>query len=340
MSSSRVFVSYVCLGDEAGARVGKQLLNDIRAAGTEAVADHETITDERFMSFLSRELPQCGRLIVVQTPQALQSWRVQSTLSLASTLVAQKQLQAIRVIAAPSEDINESSLWTALTSFDASVDYLRVRERIFLVLGLTQLDASDSFVVPLSFLPPAPSPQVPGTQPGVGGNIVPKTQPSIPVPQPVGSDWRTPAPAPMPQPVRSDWRTPAPAPVSPPVGSDWRTPAPAPMPPTVRANVPVPPPPPAPFPPTQQAYWPQQPVPPIPQPVGSDWRTPAPGPLPQPGRTNWPYPSPEPQPGFVTAQALARNPQQNDQSGSVFKRIWLRIRTFVAGLSKTSKLQP
>jgi hypothetical protein len=314
VSSSRVFVSYVCLGDETGARVGKQLLNDIRAAGTEAVADHETITDERFMSFLSRELPQCGRLIVVQTPQALQSWRVQSTLSLASTLIAQRQLQAIRVIAAPSEDINESSLWTSLTSFDASVDYLRVRERIFLILGLTQLDASDSFVVPLSFLPspPAPSvaangrpsPQASGARPGSGGSVLPKTQPSLPVPKPIGSDWRTPAP----------------------------------VPPTVRANVPLPPP--APMPPAQRAYWPQQPVPPVPQQIGSNWRTPAPGPLPQAGRTNWPYPSPEPQPGLVTAQALARNPQQNGQSGSVFKRIWLRIRTFVAGLSKTSKLQP
>ena len=279
MSSARVFVSYMCLGDEAGARVGKQLLNDIRATGTEAVADHETITDERFMPFILRELPQCGRLIVVQTPQALQSWRVQSTLSLASTLMSRQQLQAIRVIATPSADIAEPPLWTALASFDADVDYLRMREKIFLVLGLTQLDASDSFVVPLSFLSPPltpsvatnrrPSPQVSGARPGAGGNVLPKVQPSLPVPMPV-----TPAPVP----------------------------------------------------PAQTAYRPQQTV--------------MPAPLPQPGRINWPYPSPEPQPGLVTAQALARTTQQKGQSGSAFKCIWLRMRAFVAGLSKTSKLQP
>lgn len=289
MSFSRVFVSYVCLSDEAGARVGRQLLNDIRATGTEAVADHETITDERFMPFLLRELPQCGRLIVVQTPQALQSWRMQSTLSLASTLMSQRQLQAIRVIATPSEDIAEPPLWTALASFDADVDYLRMREKIFLVLGLTRLDASDSFVVPLSFLSPPltpsvatngrPSPQMPGARPGAGGNVLPKVQASLPVSMPV---------------------------------------TPAPVPPAVRANVPPSP--------AQMAYWPQQTV--------------TPAPLPQPGRTNWPYPSPESQPGLVTAQALARTTQQKDQSGSALKRIWLRMRAFVAGLSKTSKLQP
>jgi hypothetical protein len=149
MPSSRIFVSYVCLGDEPGARTGKQLLNDIRATKTEAVADHETISDERYMPFLMRELPQCGCLIVVQTPAALQSWRVQQALAMA----AQHRMQMMRVIAAPSLSASEQPLWATLTTFDASIDYPRVREQILLALALTYFDTGDSFV----FDPPIPS---------------------------------------------------------------------------------------------------------------------------------------------------------------------------------------
>jgi hypothetical protein len=196
-------VSYVCIGDEQGARIGKQLVSDIRAIRTEAVSDHETITDERFMPFLLRELPQCGCLIVVQTPMALQSWRVQSTLALASTLIAQQQLRAIRVIAAPSENADEQPLWTALISFDASIDYLRAREKVFLVLGLTHIDADDSFIGPHPLSVRRPgfsvsrnehlSPQPPGSIAGLVGSIWP-TPPSTPAPRPIGSDWPEQAP--------------------------------------------------------------------------------------------------------------------------------------------------
>lgn len=147
MPSSRIFVSFVCLGDEPGARIGKQLLSDIRATNTEAVSDHETISDEQFLPFLMRELPQCGCLIVVQTPAALQSWRVQNAVAMASVLNAQQQMQMIRVIALPSPSANLQPLWAALTAFDASIDYPRVREKILLALALTRFDAGDSSIV-------------------------------------------------------------------------------------------------------------------------------------------------------------------------------------------------
>lgn len=160
MPSSRIFVSYVCLGDEPGARIGKQLLTDIRAAKTEAVSDHETISDERFLPFLTRELPHCGYLIVVQTPAALQSWRVQRALALAHVLSGQRQLQVIRVIAVPSPSADQHPSWAALTTFDASIDYPRVREQLLLTLGLTRLDVGDSFVFeqPVLLSPPPPLP--------------------------------------------------------------------------------------------------------------------------------------------------------------------------------------
>jgi hypothetical protein len=189
MPSSRIFVSYVCLGDEPGSRTGKQLLNDIRAANTEAVSDHETISDERFMPFLMRELPQCGSLIVVQTPAALQSWRVQRAVAMASALTAQHQMQMMRVIAAPSPSANEQPLWAALPTFDASVDYPRVREKIFLALGLTQFDTGDSFVFELSALP------APGLPEPIGR--YPSSQ--SPVSHLAGSGWSEPPPGRSPQ---------------------------------------------------------------------------------------------------------------------------------------------
>ncbi|HEY1348509.1 MAG TPA: hypothetical protein VGF67_02645 [Ktedonobacteraceae bacterium] len=179
MPSSRIFVSYVCLGDEPGTRIGKQLLSDIRATNTEAVSDHETISDEHFMPFLMRELPQCGCLIVVQTPVALQSWRVQNAVAMANVLTTQQQMQMIRVIALPSPSANEQPLWAALPAFDASVDYPRVREKILLALHLTRFDAGDSSIIEYPLAPgpdlPEParrylSPQPSGSMFGAGGS--------------------------------------------------------------------------------------------------------------------------------------------------------------------------
>lgn len=235
MSSSRIFVSYVCIGDEQGGRIGKQLVNDIRATGIEAVSDHETISDERFMPFLMRELPQCGCLVVVQTLVALQSWRVQSTLALASTLIAQQQLRAMRVIAAPSENADEQPLWTSLVSFDASIDYARAREKLFLVLGLTHLNADDSFIVPLppSLLGPGLSGPASGPlslqPPGLMPGPVRPTQPSQPMPRSAGSDRPGQIPGPVPQAVGTNWPPQPPAPLAPSDRTNWPLQPPAPQ---------------------------------------------------------------------------------------------------------------
>ncbi len=159
MPSSRIFVSYACVGDERGSTIGRQLVRDIRATGTEAVADHETISDEQFMPFIHKELPQCGYLIFIQTPAALRSLRVQSTVTLALTLVEQKRMRAvIRVIAAPTAGMEGQPLLTALRTFDASVDYPRARDQLLLNLGLITLNGDDSFAIS-SPLPPSKAPQ-------------------------------------------------------------------------------------------------------------------------------------------------------------------------------------
>jgi hypothetical protein len=169
--------------------VGKQLVSDIRATRTEAVTDHETISNERFMEFLNRELPQCGYLIVIQTPAALQSLRVQATVNMALTLIVQQRIRRVlRVIAVPSQNTKNQSLWDTLYTFDASMDYPRARDKIFIELGLISLDADDSFFLPLPDLAPTgvnllPQPFSPGPMPrAVGSNWPP--QPSGPTPRP------------------------------------------------------------------------------------------------------------------------------------------------------------
>lgn len=231
MPSSRIFVSYVCIGDEAGARIGKQLVDDIRTTGTEAVSDHETLSDTRFMPFLMRELPQCSYLVVVQTPMALQSWRVQSTLALASTLVTQRRLRALRVIAVSTDSVGEQPLWAALTAFDASVDYPRAREKVFLALNLAQVDADDSFIAPrpiAASIPrrPLPTNGYPPQQPSapVAGPIVgnwPPAQPSGPIARPAGSEWPAQPPGPVARPVGTNWPAQPSGPMSQPIGPGW-----------------------------------------------------------------------------------------------------------------------
>lgn len=148
--SSRIFVSYACVGDEQGAFIGKQLLGDIRATRTEAVADHETISDEQFIPFLYRELPQCSYLVFVQTPVSLRSSRVQTTVNMGLTLVERQFLRGVLRVIAVSSPIAENQLQlSTLRTFDASMDYARARDQLFLELGLIALDANDSFSVQL-----------------------------------------------------------------------------------------------------------------------------------------------------------------------------------------------
>lgn len=168
MATSRIFVSYACTGDERGSAIGKQLVKDIRANYAEAVADHELIPEERFMAFLNEELPQCSYLIFVQTPASLQSLRVQTAVNMALLLTERRRLRGVlRVIATPLPDMDTQPLLSVLRTFDASIDYPRARDQLFIELGLITLPADDSILVsiPLSALQgaaqaaPAPQPK-------------------------------------------------------------------------------------------------------------------------------------------------------------------------------------
>lgn len=330
MPSSRVFVSYVCIGDEQGARIGKQLVSDIRATNTEAVADHETISDERFMPFLSQELPQCGYLLVVQTPLAVQSWRVQKTLTLARTLAAQQRMRAIVcVIAAAAPHAYNQPLWEKLLTVDASMDYPRAREKVFLALNLVHVDTDDSFIVQRPLVPPGssvfngvslpPQPSGPVSRPG-GSNW----QPSGPISRPAGSEWLPQPSGPMSRPGGSEWQPQLSGPAPRPGGSEWQ------------------PQPPGPAPRPAGSEWLPQPPVPLPVPGGSNWSAQPSGPMMRSGGS-WPVQPPGPM-ASPTAQVglpAARLPgstisPQNEQFLLRLKRAWSGSRPRPLRTSQTS----
>lgn len=201
MPFSRIFVSYTHAGDERGSEVARQLITDLRANNAEVITDSETVSDENFLAFLNRELPQCQYLIFVQTPVALKSLRVQTAVNMALTMAAQQRIRNIlRLIAVAPEGIDTQPQWSAARTFDASTDYLRARDKLFLELDLIQLDENMSLIMPP--FPDSPS----GSSPA--GNNGPLSSPLSAVPRPPA---RSSAPlAPMP-PSASGTSIPTPA---------------------------------------------------------------------------------------------------------------------------------
>src|SRR4029077_16939687 len=95
MPSVRIFVSYTPAGDLPGAECARQLISDLLANGVEVVTDQEDIPDTQLVDFMTRQLTGCQYLILIQTPRALQSLRVQLIVNLALNLVAQQRMKEV-----------------------------------------------------------------------------------------------------------------------------------------------------------------------------------------------------------------------------------------------------
>jgi hypothetical protein len=153
MASSRIFVSYATTKSPQRDRdIAARFILDLQAAKAEVVTASESISDENFMQFLYKELPQCQYVVLVQNAEAIQSSRVQSTINLALTLVSQQRIkEVLRLIVAPSSLDKEPRVLATLRTFDATEDYLRAREKILLELNLLTLeqDPEETFVAPL-----------------------------------------------------------------------------------------------------------------------------------------------------------------------------------------------
>jgi hypothetical protein len=144
-------------GDERGARVAHQFINDLRAQGVEVLTDTETLTDFAFTAFLKQELPLCQYLILVQTPATLKSPRVQTAVNMALALLGpQDKRGVLSLVVVRSAGKDARVQWSADRTFDASVDYQRARDRLFLTLGLIQLNEPNLSASLYAGVPAAP----------------------------------------------------------------------------------------------------------------------------------------------------------------------------------------
>jgi hypothetical protein len=174
LPSIRIFVSYVQTGDERGAEIAEKLIGDLQTRNAEIVTDNDTLSDEKFIAFLTRELPQCKYLIFVQTPVSLQSQRAQTAVNVAISMGMRNVLCLIAV--APEGSPDSQPHWKAPRIFDASTDYPRARDRLLIELGLITLDESASFPLPFSSVAPDDIPVLPRS------NLPPVAPPSRSIP--------------------------------------------------------------------------------------------------------------------------------------------------------------
>jgi hypothetical protein len=147
MTDLRVFICYAFVDEQHPDYIfAQRLAEDLRKAGADVVVDTANVGEQAFVQRLNRVLPSCQWLIVVQTPAALQSLRMQMSVSSALNLVSQKKMQKVlAVIATPCEMHDIPLTWESLTVFDASKDYARALARVLLELELQcpQTDSGD-----------------------------------------------------------------------------------------------------------------------------------------------------------------------------------------------------
>lgn len=136
-SSLRIFISSATPEDERAMEVAQRLLYDLQAAGAEVVTADATVAREDFVTYLNQELSRCQYLLLVQTPLARKSLRVQTSLNVAFNLVAQQRMKGVlRLVAVPGENETEQLFWGKSHVYDASEDYASARDQLFLELGL------------------------------------------------------------------------------------------------------------------------------------------------------------------------------------------------------------
>lgn len=140
MTIPRVFVSYAISGGaQREDQFTTRLVNDLRAAGADVIVDEVSSTNDTLAQSLNQVLPGCNWLILVQTPAALHSPRVQLTVNTALNLVVQGRMQGVlRVITELCDAEDMPPTWTTLNQFDASKDYPRALTRVLLSLGLVE----------------------------------------------------------------------------------------------------------------------------------------------------------------------------------------------------------
>jgi hypothetical protein len=155
MTGPRIFV---CYKDEVeGDRLfAQQLIDDLRNAGNEiAILEgiEKDTSDEQFHDILQQTLATCEWVILVLTPEVLQSPRIAMVVNVALTLVMQRKVRGLFAMLATSvEQQDMPPTWTTIRKFDATQDYPRALARLLLTLQASSA-TSISQVPPISLHP-------------------------------------------------------------------------------------------------------------------------------------------------------------------------------------------
>ncbi len=138
MNASRIFVSYnTGQAISQHEQFAQRLIHDLHASGADVVTDGGSISDATFVQTINKELPTCRWFLLVESPDALQSPRIQMTVNTALNLVAQHTLHgAFRVIAEPTHPQELPPSWGRLRTFDASRAYSSALAQLLIVLQL------------------------------------------------------------------------------------------------------------------------------------------------------------------------------------------------------------
>jgi hypothetical protein len=148
-----------------------QLMTYLRDVGTEVMVNrigtvgmvfctnpaHTDLDDMTFGRFLSQELLRCQHLIVIQTPEALQSQRMRVIVETVLQQVEAGQMTGLlHVTAFPLSGTGAQEVplrWATAPQFDASQDYPKVLARHCSRLGIVPNNVYD--ISPVPALPPS-----------------------------------------------------------------------------------------------------------------------------------------------------------------------------------------
>lgn len=148
MVAARVYLCHVTNNQsQHDVQVLNQLRNRLQEIGTEVIIQPGFPTEQDLLSFLEQQLPICQWFILFQTPTTLYTQQVQLAVKKAQKLVEQQRLQGLlRIVSTADDDQEAPEEWSAMTTFDATLDYTRAIEKALLAVSAkkTSIDTARS----------------------------------------------------------------------------------------------------------------------------------------------------------------------------------------------------
>jgi hypothetical protein len=138
MTGPRILVSYY-LGNDADPnyQLATRLIADLRDVGASVIVDEARTASDDVAQDFYQQLQLSQWAILVETPEACHSKRIQFLMQAALYMVRQERMKgALRVIATPSKAQEVPVTWNALQQFDTSKDYSRALAGVLIAMNM------------------------------------------------------------------------------------------------------------------------------------------------------------------------------------------------------------